>query len=384
MKILFVSTAPLEYGSSSNMRNIALLKGFIENNHEVCTLTPEPQKDSALYDDTICDIKITQKYFIPFSTVHSAVTIKKNKKSIIKKFIFSVAKKLKIYDFRSSLANKTIKIEEKFDIVISSSDPKSSHLVAEKLIKNNPGITKKWIQYWGDPFADDINNKGYIPKCFIKREEKRILGLADYVLYVSPFTLKKQQKLYSEYSNKMLFLPIPYNKPIIYKKSKNKKIKIGYFGDYYSRNRSIMALYNTIKNRKEELIICGNSDLQLEEYPNIKLMPRVSLEEVRKQEENSDILVCICNKKGTQIPGKIYHYSATNKPIMILLDGDRQKDLKTYFTSFNRFIICRNEEKDIVRALNEFKKANNEYSPLNKLNPKNLVQELLEKINNAK
>ena len=384
MKVLFVSTAPLEYGSSSNMRNIALLKGFIENNHDVYTLTPEPQTDSALYDDTICDIKITQKYFIPFSTVHSAVTIKKNKKSRIKKFLFSFAKKLKVYDFRSSLANTTIIIKEKFDIIISSSDPKSSHLVAENLIKNNPGITNKWIQYWGDPFADDINNKGFVPKCWIKREEKRILGLADYILYVSPFTLKKQQELYSEYSNKMLFLPIPYNKQIIYSKTKNRNIKIGYFGDYYSRNRSIIALYNTIKNRKEELVICGNSDLQLEEHKNIKIMPRISLEEVRKQEENSDILVCICNKKGTQIPGKIYHYSATNKPIMILLDGDQQGDLKDYFMSFDRFIICENNEQDISKALNRFKKCNTDYSPLDKLKPQNLVQKLIKKVNNEK
>ena len=53
MKILYISTSPLEYSASSNMRNIALLKGLTENGHNICTLTPEAQKDSSLYDDKI-------------------------------------------------------------------------------------------------------------------------------------------------------------------------------------------------------------------------------------------------------------------------------------------------------------------------------------------
>ena len=64
MKILYISTSPLEYSASSNMRNIALLKGLTENGHNICTLTPEAQKDSSLYDDKICNVDITKKYFV--------------------------------------------------------------------------------------------------------------------------------------------------------------------------------------------------------------------------------------------------------------------------------------------------------------------------------
>ena len=258
MKILFVSSAPLEYSSSSNMRNIALLKGLIENKNQVYTLTPEPQKESILYDEKICELKFQKRYFIPLGKIHSTVTMKKNRKSRMRDIMYKFLKKFKIYDFRSSLAKKEIVIEEEFDCIISSSDPKSSHLIAESIIKRNPSITKKWVQYWGDPFASDINKKTLVPDFVIKKEECRLISLADIVIYVSPFTLKQQQNIYYNYSDKMIFLPIPYQEKLFYYNVKKAKMRLGYFGEYYSRNRNILPLYETVKSDlNKELIIYG-------------------------------------------------------------------------------------------------------------------------------
>ena len=378
MKILFISSSPLEYSSSSNMRNIALLKGFIENGHKIYTLTPTPQKDAALYDQSICNLNIERRYYISLGKVHSKITVKKNKKSIIKNTIYKLVKNIKMYDMRSSLAAKEVNINEKFDIIISSSDPKSSHLIAEKLIKRNPSITSQWIQYWGDPFADDINNKRFIPKFLLKKEEKRIISLCNIVLYVSPFTLEKQKKMYPIYSKKMFFLPIPYNNEKYYKSNNNNVLKIGYFGEYYSRNRNILPLHEAIKSEKDkQLIICGNSDLKLEKNNNIHIYTRQPLEQIKKYEEECDVLVCICNKNGTQIPGKIYHYSATNKPILIILDGENYKEMKDYFDSYNRFIICKNNSKDISKMLDNIKNEKKEYFPVKSLNSKEISKKLL-------
>ena len=45
---------------------------------------------------------------------------------------------------------------------------------------------------------------------------------------------------------------------------------MGYFGDYYKRNRNIIPLYNFIKNNKDlKLLICGKSDIDLNEENNI-------------------------------------------------------------------------------------------------------------------
>ncbi len=378
MKILFISSAPLEYSSSSNMRNIALLKGLIENKNQVYTLTPEPQKESALYDENFCKLNFEKKYFIPLGTIHSAVTMKKNHKSRIKDKVYEIVKKFKIYDFRSTLAKKEIHIGESFDYIISSSDPKSSHLIAETLIKRNPNITKKWIQYWGDPFATDINKKSFVPNFIVKKEEERLISLADKVIYVSPFTLKQQQKLYQRYKEKMEFLPIPYQEKIIYKETNNERLRLGYFGEYHSRNRNILPLYEVIKKQKDkDLVICGNSDLNLCETENIKIYQRQPIQKVRKMEEESDILVCVCNSNGTQIPGKIYHYSATNKPILVIVDGEYSKEIEKYLKEYNRFYLCQNNMKSISEIIYKIKNSNKKYEPTKKLEAKNIAKRFI-------
>ena len=154
------------------------------------------------------------------------------------------------------MAKQKIDIKEKFDIIISSSDPKSSHLIAESLIYNNPGIAKKWIQYWGDPFASDINKKSYLPDFLIKKEEERIISKSDMVIYVSPFTLEKQKELYPKYASKMVFFPIPYLKKIEYPKTNNVNLVLGYYGDYRKKDRNILPLYEAIKENAVEYMWC--------------------------------------------------------------------------------------------------------------------------------
>ena len=77
MKILYVSTSPLEYSASSNMRNVALLKGIIENGHKIYTLTPEPQKDSELYDEN------TDRYYFPGESSMAGKEIYRNAEEMV-------------------------------------------------------------------------------------------------------------------------------------------------------------------------------------------------------------------------------------------------------------------------------------------------------------
>lgn len=384
MKILYITSTPLEYNSSANMRNIAILKGLQELGHEISTLSSEFVKNSIYADDISQTIKFKNRYWLKLGNIQSNVsnniTDKNSLKRILKNKIYKIYTKLSIYDPKKNLANKISKnfINESFDLIISSSDPKSSHLIAEKLIELNPEITKRWIQYWGDPFANDINKNSIIPVNLIEKEEKRLIGLCDKVIYVSPFTLKQQIENYPEYKDKMSFLPIPYIKEKIYEKTSNIKRTLGYFGDYKSKDRNIEPLYQAIrKNEDYYLNICGNSDINLTNQENISIKPRQKLNVVEELERNSDILVCICNKRGTQIPGKIYHYAATNKPILIILDGDKKQQLKKYFESFNRYNLCENNQKDILLAIENIKKENVEYKPSEILSAKKIAKEFI-------
>lgn len=385
MKILYITATPLEYNSSANIRNIAIIKGLKKLGNEVSTLSSEFM-DNSIYINSINDIvSFKNRYWLKLGSVQSNITNGiKDKNGIkikLKSQIYRLYTKFSIYDPKKTLINKVRRdlIKEKFDLIISSSDPKSSHLIAEKLITLNPNITKKWIQYWGDPFVNDINKNSLLPTSVIKKEEKRLIGLCDKIIYVSPFTLEEQKKNYPEYRDKMKFVPIPYIKEKIYEKIPNLKTTLGYFGDYKSKDRNIEPLYNAIaKNKYYYLNICGNSDVKLEKKENISIRSRQKMNVIEELEKNSDILVCICNKKGTQIPGKIYHYAATNKPILIILDGNRKKELRKYFESFNRYKLCENTEEDIIKAIKDIINERVEYKPLSLLSPEKIAKEFIE------
>lgn len=382
MKILFVTSDPLEYNSSANMRNRAIIKGIIENGNQVSTLSAELNKKSIYADNSKLNLELKERYWIQDSIkirVDKEGRGKKIKKKI-KEIIYNLYIKFSIYDPKKRLLKKlnVSQIKNEFDLIISSSDPKSAHLLAEKLIKEKPNITKKWIQYWGDPFLDDINKKSLFSKKLIKKEEERIISLCDKIVYVSPFTLEKQKKLYNKYSDKMEFLPIPYIKEKIYKPNKNKNIVLGYFGDYRSQDRNIQPLYRLVSNNKNiQLNICGNSNLKLEQKENINIKARQPLSVIEKMEEKSDILVCICNSHGNQIPGKVYHYAATNKAILIIVDGEKQDNIKEYFETYNRFKICKNNEIDILKTVNIIMKEEKKYEPLYELNAQNIAKKLI-------
>lgn len=389
MKILYITATPLEYNSSANMRNIALIKGLEELGNEVSTLSSDFCEDSIYIESIESKVKLKDRYWIKLGQLQSNITNKVNSKNKFKKKVkeklYKIYTKFSIYDPRKTLTSKIKKglVNSKFDLIISSSDPKSSHLLAEKIIQLNPDITKMWIQYWGDPFCGDINRNTIIPDFFIKREEKRLIKKCDKVVYVSPFTLERQQKIYKEYKEKMVFVPIPFLKEKVYKNVKNEKVVLGYFGDYNSKDRNINHLYNVVKeNIKLELNICGNSDITLKEKENIKIKTRQKTSILTSLEEVVDILICICNRSGTQIPGKIYHYAATNKPILIILDGQNRKELKRYFEGFDRFELCNNNEKDIEKAILNIINSKKNYKPSDLLEPKHIAQNIVEMFNN--
>lgn len=385
MKILYITSTPLEYNSSANMRNLAIIKGLQELGHEVSSFSSEVVKDSIYANNIENTIKFKNRYWIKLGSLQSNITNniknKNNVKKVIKNKIYKIYTKFSIYDPKKVLVKKITKstIVDKFDLIISSSDPKSSHLLAEKLIKLNPDITKRWIQYWGDPFAGDINKNTIVPTKFIKKEEKKLIDLCDKVIYVSPFTLEEQNENYPDCKNKMEFLPIPYVKEKIYKEVKNSKVTLGYFGDYKSKDRNIKPLYKVIEKEKGlYLNICGNSDLSLLQKENMTIKTRQKLDVVEKLEENCDILLCVCNKKGTQIPGKVYHYAATNKPILIILDGDKKEELRKYFESFNRYVLCENTESEIINAINNIRNSNIDYKPLESLSAKKIAEKFIQ------
>lgn len=365
MRILFITSQSIQINSSANLRNIALIKGLSEIGYEVDILSMKTTKNAMNFDKSINNLlKKYNTYYIEPIKIHNSMVLKKNEsmnfvrriKNIVRKIYF----KLSPYD-SLALSYKNVKhfesIEKRYDVIISSSDLKSSHLLAREYINLHTNGKCKWVQYWGDPMAIDINNSSSLPKWLLKKVEGKILKSADNIIYVSPYTLKVQMEQFPQFRNKMSFIPIGYiSQDLTYKYKNVGALNIAYLGDYASNSRDIIPLYKAAKELDINLTIIGNSDIQLLPDKSVRVGGRKPYEIIRREEKNADVLICICNKTGTQLPGKIYHYSSLNKPILIIKDGDL--DIENYLSKYddkNKFYFCENNVNSIKKQMSYFK-----------------------------
>lgn len=370
-KILFVVSRPLEINTSSSIRNKAMLEGLLANGHTIDLLTTTPDEKHAAYDKGLA-VEGVRCIRIPMNQTQKVTGLSRQSKflSRLKSIAYKWVSRCEVYDHLKFIANHTDYADLRnnhYDYIISSSDPKSSHLFVLKLLEQKkPLFSGKWIQIWGDPFLTDITstnqNKGKI-----RVEEQRLLNAADCVFYVSKMTLEQQQKLYPACAKKMYYTPIPYVKEEI---TNNKDlssvatIELAYCGDYGSSIRNLRPLYEAVNQSENiHLTVCGGSDAPLQNTVKVTVKGRVPYKTVREVEKRADILVFVANRSGTQIPGKIYQYAGTNKPILFVLDGDEEA-LKEQFAAHCRFTFANNSPESICDNLGKIVHGNRTYMPL--------------------
>lgn len=392
MKILYITTSLLK-NESASIRNIALINGLIENDIEVDIITLkylENNEDSCLKNIINKEVSI-YKIEIPFFN-KSISRIKKLKENtgtnFIKKIIFSFKELLKeiiffpdIY-FEAIKNSREIKIEnKKYDYIISSSDAKTSHFIAQKIIKNNK-IKIPWIQIWGDPWKEDIGlkNINYFQKYRINKNENKLLEKADKVFYISELTANNMKNQRKEIKDKIYVLNRSYLQEVISKNKIKKEYIFVYTGSI--KNRNILPLIESIKKYNE------NSEVKIqikfygiEEDINLKnkfieTYPRISFEKVLEVYKEADVLVYIDNLyNGTQIPGKIYDYFGTDKVILGLYENDVNKK---FLERFNRIELYKNQENKI--NLNNVIDKIGTQKVLKEFSPKILAEQFLKKL----
>ncbi|CAM4161055.1 glycosyltransferase family protein [Lederbergia lenta] len=383
MKFLIVKLSPIEGLNSSMIRTLSLTKGLISLGHNIDFLTI-PISDTHVKASGYTFLDKINIIRTSANTNYDSVISKRKKGRIAKLSVGMLRKiyhKLSLYNYTYSIAkrvNISLLKNDHYDVIISVSDPKTSHIAIQRLIAQGLKYGK-WIQYWGDPMTYDITNKSVYPSWFIAKKELALLDEADKIVYVSPFTLNKQKKTFPNIANKMHFLPVPYLEKKYYPRSQNKKFVIGYYGAYSSRVRNIMPLYNSCLELGGQihLDIIGDSDITLTETNNVNIQPRGN---VSSYEEKVDLLVCMLNSRGTQIPGKVYHYAATNKPILVILDGDQKEEMKEYLESFNRYYMCENNVNSISNKIKEIMSSNKEFMPCKEFEPKYIAQKFIDLI----
>ena len=376
MNIIFVSAVSTRMNTSSSIRNVALIDGLLKNGHTITLIEPLPSTDSIFYDNLILEHENLSVVYLNEKYIYSK-TAKMNTTSKIKRILRKIIRKIyhriiiikgPRYHIKTELLERIKEFD--YDTIISSSDPKTSHMVAINILKILKLESIDWIQYWGDPMSIDVTSKCLMPRFYVKLLEKKILKKASKIIYTSPITLEVQRVIFNNLKFKMRYVPTPFSKSISNLKCKKNMIKnkvrtIGYFGNYESSVRNIIPLYSAIRNNYElKLIISGYSDIKLISSDNAEIKPRINREEVKDLEKASDLLIVLLNHKGTQIPGKIFHYAGTDKPILVILDGEYSRLIKRVFDKFGRYYFCNNDTDSIRDAITSIFAENKSFKPL--------------------
>lgn len=204
MRILFVSMTPFDYNASAVIQNKGIVKGLAASGNVVDTLTLAPIRGSIRYDGSMNDIAslIENGHYIELDQKYKRLSAKsgntvsgddlitsilRSGRLMIKRVYDSVA----IFDAQSSNVKNVSKVHidySKYDAIISSSDPKSSHLIAKEILRREKSFKGKWIQYWGDPMFHDITRKSDWRNRIVKYHERKLISSADRVIYASPLS----------------------------------------------------------------------------------------------------------------------------------------------------------------------------------------------------
>ena len=401
MRVLYVTGSCLTKNTSANMSHNGYVQGLLENGAQVDIIMakdswgePDPvflnwdQAHYYIYGSESLKDRLRKKARSQFTNHDSlnANELVKGKtndrnisvRSILKKLFYLLFPSDPLYPLEEKwLKNaRHFKNNEEYDIVISNSSPAAGHKLVSVLRNKNRVKYDKWVQIWEDPWFYDLYG-GHTQAQ--KEEEHELLKQADLIYYVSPLTLMYQKRYFPDCSNKMCFIPLPAFDFVKEDPSVYKEDTFGYFGDYFSQTRDLLPFYKAAKKAEIKTYIIGDSDLDLSSGEKIKVMSRMTLKELAVYQNKTKVLVHLCNLKGGQIPGKIYHYSITAHPILFILDGNKEEkeEIFRFFSKYDRYVFCENEEDSIEEAIKEVLNHKEE-RPVEDFYPKNIVKELID------
>ena len=407
MKVLYVTGSCLTRNTSANMSHNAFVQGLIEND---CDVDIVMAKDSWGEADQGLPVWKEARYYVFRSTSfadklrnrlrgnpqkqvqsvsstektpYASRTSIKNLKTVIraigKRTFYAVFKPDPLYPLEKEWLKEAghFRSEKRYDLVISNSSPAASHRLVAEWKKRGSIQFDRWVQIWEDPWYHDLYG-GHTRE--VEQEEHRLLQEASEIVYVSPLTLMYQKRYFPDCADKMSCVPLP---ALQFEeeqgKQENEEFSVGYFGDYYSQTRDLSPFYEAIKRTGYRCYIYGDSDISLEKTDRIEISGRVTLDKLQEIQDKTTVLVHLCNLRGGQIPGKIYHYSVTDKPILFILDGteEEKKQLYNYFKQYDRYYFCGNEQSEIQTELERICHSEQKNSPVEEFLPINIVKRLL-------
>lgn len=263
-----------------------------------------------------------------------------------------------------------------YDIVLSVSQPFQGHYIAEKF-KDYKGNMLKWIMYEFDPYSfNDQITDGKLKRQRMYEDEQRLFTKADIILLTPElYRYYIDNKLFKS-TSKFIELPYATMNKIQINNGKNllmkeNKINCLYTGSLYPKLRSpdkLIEIFSEINNDIELTLMTNYSLSQIKSLSENNYTPNVLPFQERNvalyNVLNANILINIGNTVEHQVPGKIFEYISTGKPIIHFSKIENDPAIK-YFERYPSVLIIKewnfNKEKYVkeIKAfcLNNYNKT---------------------------
>jgi hypothetical protein len=249
----------------------------------------------------------------------------------------------------------------RYDAIISSSEPRICHLVGY-FLKKKSGIP--WIADYGDPWVYPLSTmtEGKYKKNIIKKVENKILkemdtvtvsteGAKEFYLTQYPFLRREKISVISQGFDPDEFAGV--------KPDNQTKFRIVYCGSLYKGLRDPNALFKAvseINNNDIEVLIAGRINEFIDAFkkegsnPKIRYLGFLNHRRCLELEKGATVLLHIGNISEIQVPGKIYEYLGAKRPILAIRGTER--DVSADLTlRHNRGIVVGNNTRDIRQGI---------------------------------
>lgn len=350
-KVLFI-TDYKETSKNKSSTQVAInniIKGFLENGIDLFVVAVI----DSFTNKTDVDLELTNLGIGHFLIDSRINTDGKGKY----KQLYSCMKAFFLRKRYYSFVVDSIKFE--YDVIVSCCPGLESGIIQNVFKKNNKN--KKTIQIWTDPYsAIGLESTTKLP---LRRRvhswlEKKLLSSADRIFYFTEVLCNIQRRLFSRYAKKMDF----YNgcSTIDFEECSGDCHwpihLVGYSGSFNHVRRNINPLCVAASKCPDLdfLVRGGGGVLENHDYSNLEISntsQRLPREQVLKIEKTFDVNVCVCDKKGFMVPGKVFMQAALPNFVLVILDGSYKNEIRNYLSSFNRFVFAENDPEDIANAL---------------------------------
>jgi hypothetical protein len=341
MRALFITSSFPPLPESQTIRNIYIIQGLKKAGIDVTVVTGaeeagDPTLRQLLSDEVV--IARTGRCFYDVAQGCAAQLPGAPVRQWSRSAIAVLSGRLLAPDVRFDWRSKALRVarhqlrQRHFDTIISSSGSYAAHEVAAQLAAET---RLPWIAEYGDPWALNPLPPLSLPRIRRRnlRTERRALQRCRQMIVTTKQTADLYQEWLGPECPAIAVIPCGFTRvgPVRGHSAASRHWSIAYVGSASRTNRdlrSIMELLEEVLTARPEwqieLSIVGSYSPAFAQfarglrYLRVRFSGWVSYAESINRMEAADVLVLYGNSQPIQVPGKVFNYVATLRPILYL------------------------------------------------------------------